>query len=255
MAVLVLVGPDRLGEVFKVDLVADAGAGRHHAEVVEGVLAPFQEHITFHVPFVFAVHVGLKRAGGAEFVDHHRMVDHQIHRVQRVDLLGNAAKAKDAVAHRGKVHHRRNAGEILHQHAGGAVGNLARVLAAKRSPFSEGTDVVEGDGLAILEPQHVFKHHFQRGGQPGKITQARSLRRRNGVIADGLAPGGENFAGLGAVLSDGDGHHLLLKAGWPGSAKGTGGLQGNRSRFGSNVYHGMPKHQTRDGDAVFHSRM
>ncbi len=55
--------------------MADAGAGGDDAEVVEGLLAPFQEHVAFHVPFVFAVHVGLEGAGGAEFVDHHRMVD------------------------------------------------------------------------------------------------------------------------------------------------------------------------------------
>ena len=32
-----------LGEILEVDLMADAGARRHHAEVVERLLAPAQE--------------------------------------------------------------------------------------------------------------------------------------------------------------------------------------------------------------------
>jgi hypothetical protein len=39
----ILGGPDDLGEVFQVHLVADAGAGRHDAEIVERFLAPAQE--------------------------------------------------------------------------------------------------------------------------------------------------------------------------------------------------------------------
>jgi hypothetical protein len=78
VAVLVGVGPDGLREVFQVHLVADAGAGGHDAEVVERLLAPFQEDIAFHVPLIFAVDVQLEGAGVAEFVDHHRVVDDKI---------------------------------------------------------------------------------------------------------------------------------------------------------------------------------
>jgi hypothetical protein len=62
-AVLVGIGPDGLRQVFQVHLMADAGAGRHDAEVVERLLAPFQERVAFHVPLVFAVHVHLEGAG------------------------------------------------------------------------------------------------------------------------------------------------------------------------------------------------
>jgi hypothetical protein len=48
--------------------------------------------------------------------------------VQRVDLLRVAAQRLDPVAHGGEVDHRRHAGEVLHQHARGAIGDLARVL-------------------------------------------------------------------------------------------------------------------------------
>ena len=109
--------------------MADAGARRHNAEVVEAPLAPFQERVALHVAFIFAVHVRLEGRGVAEFVDHDRVVDHQVDRDQRVDLLGVAAKRLDRVAHRGQVDHGGHAGEILHQHAGRAIGDLARVLA------------------------------------------------------------------------------------------------------------------------------
>ena len=143
MAVLVCIGPDGLGEVFKVDLMANPGAGRHDAEVVERVLTPFQEDIPLHVAFIFAIDVVLKGARGAKFVDHHRVVDDQIDGGQRVDGLGIATKALDAVAHGRQIHHGRNAGEVLHQDAGGAVGDLDRVLAAHLAPVGEGFDVVD----------------------------------------------------------------------------------------------------------------
>ena len=38
---LCLAGPNRLREIFKIDLVADAGAGRHHAEILKRALRPF----------------------------------------------------------------------------------------------------------------------------------------------------------------------------------------------------------------------
>ncbi|MNH06776.1 hypothetical protein D3C79_661550 [compost metagenome] len=78
-AAIGLTGPDGAAEVFEVDLVADAGARRYHAEVVEGALAPAQEGIALAVALHFDVDVlaeGLRRAVA---VDHHRMVDHQVH--------------------------------------------------------------------------------------------------------------------------------------------------------------------------------
>ena len=74
-AVLVLVGPNRLGEVFKIDLVADASAGWDNAEVVKGVLTPFEECVALHVALIFAVNVHLERARVAKFIDHDRVVN------------------------------------------------------------------------------------------------------------------------------------------------------------------------------------
>ena len=96
--------------------MADAGAGRHHGEIRERLLAPFQEFVALLVLLVFLDHVLAERLVVAEEVHDHGMIDHEIDRHQRIDLLGIAAELLHRVAHRGEIDHRRNAGEILHQH-------------------------------------------------------------------------------------------------------------------------------------------
>ena len=50
MVLPVLVGrPHHLRQIFEIDLVADAGARRHDAEIVERVLAPAQEAVALAV--------------------------------------------------------------------------------------------------------------------------------------------------------------------------------------------------------------
>ena len=91
------------GQVLDVDLVHDAGARRHHLEVVEGALAPAQELVALAVAGVLDVDVALEGAGVAEHVDDHRVVDHHFGRRQRVHLLGIAAEVADRLAHGGEV--------------------------------------------------------------------------------------------------------------------------------------------------------
>ena len=131
--------------------MTDACSRRNNAEVVKGVLAPFKECITLHVAFVFAVNVHLERTWVAKFVDHNRVVDDQIHWVQRVDLFCVTTKGHKCVAHRGQVDYGWNAGEVLQKHAGRAVCDFAWVLAALSTPFSECFDVVDGNRLVIFK--------------------------------------------------------------------------------------------------------
>ena len=63
---LVLAGPDRLREIFEIDLVADAGAGRHDAEILERALPPSQELVALLVALVFVLDVLLERLIVAE---------------------------------------------------------------------------------------------------------------------------------------------------------------------------------------------
>ncbi len=53
------------------------------------------------------------------------MVDDKIDRHERIDPLRRATEIFHGVAHGGKIHNGRNAGEILHQDARGSEGNFA----------------------------------------------------------------------------------------------------------------------------------
>jgi hypothetical protein len=78
---------DALGEVLEVDLVDDAGGGRHHGEVVEGLLAPLQELVALAVALELALGVELQGRRVAEGVHLDGVVDDEVHRHERVDLL------------------------------------------------------------------------------------------------------------------------------------------------------------------------
>ncbi len=58
-------------DVLEVHLVADAGRGRHDAEVVEGLLAPAKERVALLVALVVAVGVDVEGLVVAERVDLH----------------------------------------------------------------------------------------------------------------------------------------------------------------------------------------
>ncbi len=108
-----LSGKHGAAKVLEVDLMADPGAWRHDPEVVERVLAPPEENITLVVPLELALHVDQKGRVGAILVDLNRVVDHQVHRLHRIDLLGITAEPDDGVAHGGEVDHGRYTGKIL----------------------------------------------------------------------------------------------------------------------------------------------
>src|SRR5690606_1323045 len=112
------------GEVFQVDLVDDAGVGRHHLEVFQCLLTPAQEAVALCVALELDLAVEVQRIRTAEHVDLHRVVDHQFGRDQRVDLSGVAAQPAHRVAHRRQVYHAGHAGEVLQHHAGRHEGDL-----------------------------------------------------------------------------------------------------------------------------------
>ena len=59
-------GPDGLGQVFEIDLVADAGARRNDAEIVECLLAPAQERVALAVALELDLDVLLQRVRASE---------------------------------------------------------------------------------------------------------------------------------------------------------------------------------------------
>ena len=115
------------GQVLDVDLVDDAGAGRHDREVVERALAPAQELVALPVALVLELDVAAEGIRGAEEVGDDAVVDDELGRRQRVDLRRVAAEIAHRLAHGGEVDDARHAGEVLHDHAGrGELDLLAR---------------------------------------------------------------------------------------------------------------------------------
>ena len=142
----------------------DAGARRHHLEVVEGALAPAQELVALAVALVLDLDVALEGVGGAEQVGDHRVVDHQVGRRQRVDLVGVAAEVADGLAHGGQVDDARHAGEVLHDDAGGRELDLDAGFGLG-IPVRDGLDVVLGDVAAVLGAQQVLGEHLEAVGE------------------------------------------------------------------------------------------
>ena len=201
-AALVHARPHRLRDVFQVHLMADAGAGGHGIEIVQRFAAPFQEVITFHIAVIFDLDVLLERLGVAEFIHHHRVVDHQIDRNQRVDLAGIAAQLGDGIAHRGQIDHAGNAGEILQQHARGAILDLVLRFGRVFLPIDQRLNVGGGNGeAAVLETQQILKQHLHAERQARNVAQlGRGLLQR--VIGNFPEAHLHRGAGCECVLSD-----------------------------------------------------
>ena len=195
---LLLAGPHRLREIFEIDLMADAGAGRHHGEIRKRALAPFQEFVALLVLLVFLDHVLGERLVVAEEVDDHAVVDDEIDRHQRIDFLGVAAEHLHRIAHRREIDHRRHAGEILHQYPRRAERDLM-LQRALLHPFRERDDVVLLDGAAVFVAQQVFQQHFHRIRKSGNSLQTILLGGGQAVIDIGLAADLEGLLAFEAV--------------------------------------------------------
>ena len=162
--VALLAREDHAGQVLDVDLVDDAGAGRDDLEVAERALAPAQELVALAVALVLDLDVALEGLGRAEDVGDHRVVDDQLGRGERVDLLRVAAELGHGLAHGGEVDDAGNAGEVLHHHAGRGELDLLVGL-GRRVPVRDRPDVVGGDVRAVLGAQQVLEENLQAEGQ------------------------------------------------------------------------------------------
>ena len=182
--------------------MADARARRHRVEIGEALRPPFQEVVALHIALIFDLHIVAECRRRAEFIDHHRMVDDEVHRHQRVDLAGIAAQLRDRIAHGGKIDHAGHAGEILQQHAGRAILDFIAGLARVFLPVDDRLDVAGRNGeAAILEPEQIFQQHLHGKGQTRHIAQLlpRLSQRINGVMP---AMHRQRLACAQSVLSD-----------------------------------------------------
>ena len=157
-------------QMLDVDLMDDAGVGRHHFEVAERRLAPAQEHVAFAVSAELDFIVVLERIGRAVLVHLHRVIDDQFGGRQRIDPLWIAAEPDDGFAHGGQIDDAGNAGEVLHDDSRRSECDFVAGLRL-RVPFQQGVDVASGDVHAVLEAQKIFEQNFQGKGQASDILR------------------------------------------------------------------------------------
>ena len=109
-----------------------------------------------------------------EVVDLDGVVDHQVHRHERVDLLRIAAELGHGVAHGGEVDDGGHAGEVLHQHPGRGEGDLVVRLGVGVPP-GHVLHVGCGHRHPVLMAEQVLQQHLHRVRQSGDIEIAQRI--------------------------------------------------------------------------------
>ena len=167
-------------EALEVHLVHYSGAGRHHPEIVEGVLGPLEKRVSLPVSFVFDFHVLRVGVAACEVVDLHGVVYDEVHGHYRVYERRVPALFVDDRPHGREVHDAGNPREVLEYHPGGIVGNFARVLVL-RVPLGKRPHVLLGHDFAVEVTKNVFKQYSYRKGKPGDRNAVFGLELRKGI--------------------------------------------------------------------------
>ncbi len=171
----VLGGEHHSGQVFQVDLVADAGPRRYDAEAVESLLGPAQELVTLDVAPVLDVDVGGEGRGEARGLGDDGVVDDELDGDEGVDGGGIAAHLRQRSTHGGQIDDRRDPREVLHEHTLGGEGDLGgrrppSLLAS--DPVRHRLDVGGMDLAPVLVTKEVLEKDLHGIGQAGDVETA-----------------------------------------------------------------------------------
>ena len=173
-------GQHAFGEIFEIDLVDDADAGRHDLERVERLHAPFEKLVALAIAPEFHLQIFLHRIRAAGKIHLHRMVHHQVHRHERLDDFRIFAQPLNGGAHRRQVHQQRHAGKILQHDAGDDERNFLRA-GFDGLPVRQRADVRFADLFAVAIPEHGFEHEADGDGQLGNRPDASLFQRWQGI--------------------------------------------------------------------------
>ncbi len=201
-------------QVFEVHLVHDAHARRHDTEAAKRLLRPAQQHVPLAVALVLALDVALVRRRVAEGIHLHRVVDDEVDRHLRVDGHRIAAGTPHGRAHRGEVHHGRDAGEVLQQHARRDEGALPVLRRRAAVPARQRLDVALAHEARARVAHDVLEQDLERHRQARHVADARV--RRGAPAGESSTPSSSESLGSVRVAA----RHLvdLLTRDAPGSA-------------------------------------
>ena len=171
VALWIIVELHNFRQIFQIDLVHDAGGGRHNFKVFEGFLPPVQKLVALAIAHEFHLGVARDRIGTAEDIHLHRMVNDQVDRRLGVDLLWIAAHARHRAAQRRQINQRGHTGEVLQDHARRTEWDL-HCAVISRIPVRQ---ILHGFRLKmspVLISQGVLQQHFDAEWQPVDIADA-----------------------------------------------------------------------------------
>src|SRR5258705_11292337 len=99
--------------MLDVNLMNDTRVGRHDLEIAESRLPPAQKTVTLAIAVELNGVVTGERLRRSVLIDLHRVIDDQLDRRERIDLLRTPAELDHRVAHRREVYDHGNSVEIL----------------------------------------------------------------------------------------------------------------------------------------------
>jgi hypothetical protein len=116
------------------------------------------------------------------------MVNHELRRKERIDLLRISAHRGHLIPHGRQVDYCRHASEVLQHHARGIERDLGPSW-SRRIPIEDLLDVASPHGLAVLVAEQVLEQDAQSEGQSQNIAtrhggQAWQAEVRVDAIAD-----------------------------------------------------------------------
>ena len=185
-------------QILQIHLMADPHSRRHSRKVIERRLPPLQKRVPFAVPLKLQCCIQVIRPLRAKLIHLHRVIDHQLRRLQRIDLLRIPTQRPHRIPHRRQIHHRRHTRKVLHQHPRRHVSNLGRWLRL-RVPRRQKLDVLRRHRLAIFTTQQILQQNPQRKWQPRQIPDARALKRLQTKVVHLLRTGSQRSCGIKAI--------------------------------------------------------
>mmetsp|Transcript_413 Transcript_413/g.467 ORF Transcript_413/g.467 Transcript_413/m.467 type:complete len:363 (-) Transcript_413:119-1207(-) len=144
------------GKIFQVDLMDDTRSGRNDQEVIESVLAPFQEFESLIVSIEFDFFVLQVSIFGSGVINLDGVIDDQIDRAGGVNLIGISTQSGGGISHGGQIDDGGDTSEILQDNSSRLEGDFD-ILGVVLFPVQDVLNITTFDGKLITISQGAFQ--------------------------------------------------------------------------------------------------